>query len=43
MNDNINTNDANSLYKTNKKIVTIHANPDLRNNEKRKKDSKKKK
>ena len=41
-NDNNNTNDVNSLYKTNKKIVTIHANPDLRNNEKRKKDSKKK-
>ena len=41
-NDNNITNDVNSLYKTNKKIVTIHANPDLRNNEKRKKDSKKK-
>ena len=41
-NENYNNNDINSLYKTNKKTVTIHANPDLRNNEKRKKDLKKK-
>ena len=33
-----NPNDVNNLYKTSKKIVTIHANPDLKNKEKFKND-----
>ena len=40
-NNNANNDDANNLYKTDKKIVTIHANPDLRRKEKNKNKDKK--